>query len=54
MKQNLVLLFLVLSTAGTAAAVGTPLPLADSDFYYGGAPDPGKVELGRLLFFNTA
>ena len=29
-----------------------PPPLSDADFYDHGAPDPVKVELGRLLFFD--
>jgi cytochrome c peroxidase len=29
-----------------------PEPTADSDFYDNGQPDPAKVELGKLLFFD--
>ena len=30
----------------------TPAPVTDSDYYDDGRPDPSKVELGRLLFFD--
>jgi len=29
-----------------------PVPVEDSDYYDNGHPDPAKVELGRLLFFD--
>ena len=29
-----------------------PRPVRDSDYYYDGHPDPARVELGRLLFFD--
>ncbi|MCG8692474.1 MAG: hypothetical protein MI806_14805 [Minwuiales bacterium] len=51
-----VLLLLTLplvSTPTRAALDGPPVaPVVDQDFYDDGRPDPAKVELGRLLFFD--
>lgn len=47
---------LLASITGTAAADKSqkwlPGPPADGDYYDLGSPDPDKVELGRLLFFD--
>ena len=51
-----VVLLLVLSfvSPSTRAALDRPpvAPVVDEDFYNDGKPDPAKVELGRLLFFD--
>ncbi len=38
--------------AGNAPAALPAAPVIDADYYDEGAPDPHKVELGRLLFFD--
>ncbi len=49
----------LMSAAATQAAVAESAleqppaaPVTDADYYEEGAPDPNKVELGRLLFFD--
>ncbi len=43
---------LMVSGLLNAAEARLPDPPVDVDFYDNGAPDPAKVELGRLLFFD--
>ncbi len=42
----------VFATCALAAGPALPQPVADSDYYDNGAPDPDKLALGRLLFFD--
>ena len=47
----LALAFLIQKT-GLIAMPAVPDPVVDRDFHENGAPDPDKVELGRMLFFD--
>lgn len=38
--------------AAALQSTSSPVPVGDGDFYDDGHPDPAKVELGRLLFFD--
>ncbi len=42
----------VYPTCAPASAPVLPDPVVDADYYDSGLPDPHKVELGRLLFFD--
>ena len=47
-----VTVFIASGTASAGRAVHLPDPAADEDYYDNGRPDPGKVALGKQLFFD--
>lgn len=40
------------STSAIAGSLSLPAPTSDSDYYENGAPNPAKVELGKILFYD--
>ena len=51
-KRTALLLALFAQTGLTSAAIALPGAVTNADYYENGAPNPDKVELGRLLFFD--
>lgn len=53
MNRYQILLFIVSAMLGVSSYAGSlPSPVTDADYYNNGKPNPDKVELGRLLFFD--